>query len=238
MSGDACNFNNMEMEAVIRFFFPARQGPSFMKILTCGSSPRSGSRNAWTQIKNVKVPVVWATYEIFWHDPNDFLWRLVTMGETWLYHYDPETKQQSTEWQHSGSPCPKKFRVQKSCGKFLASIFWDHDSIVLINYLPKGQTINAECSQGTCNPEETGLPGLPMSWSPPHSLDLAPSDYHLFPGLKKQLKGCHFLSNTEVIAAVETWLDRQHSEFFLSGLQKLVQRAKKCMLNKSRVWSL
>jgi len=26
-------------------------------------------------------------------DPNDFLSRLVTMYETWLYHYDPETKQ-------------------------------------------------------------------------------------------------------------------------------------------------
>ena len=28
-------------------------GPSFMKIWTCGSSPRSGSRNAWTRIKHV-----------------------------------------------------------------------------------------------------------------------------------------------------------------------------------------
>ena len=26
--------------------------------------------------------------------------------ETWLYHYDPETKQQSKEWRHSGSPHP------------------------------------------------------------------------------------------------------------------------------------
>jgi len=29
--------------------------------------------------------------------------RLVNMDETWLYHYDPETKQQSMEWRHSGS---------------------------------------------------------------------------------------------------------------------------------------
>ena len=43
------------------------------------------------------------------HDPNDFLSRLVTMDETWLYHYDPETKQQSMEWRHSGSPRSKKF---------------------------------------------------------------------------------------------------------------------------------
>jgi len=34
--------------------------------------------------------------------------------------------------------------VQKSAGKFFASIFWDQDGILLIDYLPKGQIINAE----------------------------------------------------------------------------------------------
>ena len=61
--------------------------------------------------------------EFFRRDPNDFLSRLVTMDETGLYHYDPETKRQSMEWQHCGSPRPKKFRVQKFARKFLASIF-------------------------------------------------------------------------------------------------------------------
>ena len=28
--------------------------------------------------------------------------RSVTMDVTWLYHYEPETKQQSMEWRHSG----------------------------------------------------------------------------------------------------------------------------------------
>lgn len=32
--------------------------------------------------------------------------------------------------------------------------------------------------------------GFPIG--PPYSPDLAPSDYHLFPILKKHLKGCHF----------------------------------------------
>ena len=82
--------------------------------------------------------------EFFRRDPNDFLSRLVTMDETWLYHYDPQTKQQSVEWRQSGSPRPKKFRAQKSDGKVLASIFWDQDGILLIDYLPKGQTINAQ----------------------------------------------------------------------------------------------
>jgi len=43
------------------------------------------------------------------------------------------------------------------------------------------------------------------------------------------LKGPHFSSDAEVIAATETWLDGQPSELFLSGLQKLEQWAKKCI---------
>jgi len=68
------------------------------------------------------------------------------MEETWLYYYDPETKQQSMEWRRSGSPRPIKIRLQKSAGKFIALIFFlDKDGILLIDCLPKGQTINAEC---------------------------------------------------------------------------------------------
>jgi len=66
------------------------------------------------------------------------------MDKTWLYHYDPEIKQQSVEWRHSGLPSPKKFRLQKSAGKVFASLFWDKDGILPIDYLPKGQTINAQ----------------------------------------------------------------------------------------------
>ena len=51
--------------------------------------------------------------EYFRRDPHDFLSRLVTMDETWLYHYDPETKQQAMEWQHNGSPRPQKFPSAK-----------------------------------------------------------------------------------------------------------------------------
>jgi len=47
--------------------------------------------------------------EYFRRDRNDFLSLLVTMDETWLYHYDPETKQQSVEWRYSGSLSPKIF---------------------------------------------------------------------------------------------------------------------------------
>jgi len=35
--------------------------------------------------------------EFFWHIPNGFLLQWVTMDETWFYHYDLETMQQSVE---------------------------------------------------------------------------------------------------------------------------------------------
>jgi len=152
--------------------------------------------------------------------------------------------------------------VQKCAGKFLTSIFWDQGGIFLIDYLPKGQTINAEyclslrvqlkdilkekcrrkvtkwvlflhnsapAYQALATQKKLAYLGFQCLDHPPYSLDLALSDYHLFLGLKKQLKDHHFFSDTEVIAALETWLDGQPSEFFLCGLQMLEQWAKKCI---------
>ena len=141
------------------------------------------------------------------------------------------------EWWHSSSPCPKKFQVQKSTGKVLASISWDHDGIRLIDYLPKGQTTNAEyylsllvqlkdilkekrrgsSPRGSCSctahwalatQKTMAYLGFQCLDNPPYSPDLASSDYHLFPGLRKKLKGGHFSSDAEVIAAMETLVGR------------------------------
>jgi len=83
-------------------------------------------------------------------------------------------------------------------------------------------------SPGTCNPEETGLPGLPMSWSPSLISGSGPVRLPPVSWTEKQLKGRHFSSDAEVIAAAEIWLDRNFW-IFLSGLQKLEQLAKKCI---------
>jgi hypothetical protein len=71
----------------------------------------------------------------------DFLRRVVTRVESWVHFYNPETKQQSMEWTHRGSPRPKKFRAQKSARKVLASVFWDFRGVIMIDYQEKGQTI-------------------------------------------------------------------------------------------------
>ena len=199
--------------------------------------------------------------EFFLRDPNDFLLRLLTMDETWLYHYDPETKQQSMEWRHSGSLRLKKFRVQKSAWKFRSSNFSDQDGILLIDHLPKrpnyqrvvltnlcwcnwrtfwrknaagkyqGALVFARQgpgSPGTCNPKETGLPGLPCLDHSPHSPDLTPSEYYFFPGLKNIWKVAIFRpTQKSLLSRRPVWTDRLPN-FFFSGLQKLEQGAMKC----------
>ena len=41
-----------------------------------------------------------------------FLPRIVTTDETWVFHYEPESKRQSMEWKHVSSPVKKKFKSQ------------------------------------------------------------------------------------------------------------------------------
>ena len=87
---------------------------------------------------------------------------------------------------------------------------------------------NAPAHRALATQKKLAYLGFQCLDHPPYSSDLAPSDYHLFPGLKKkQLKFRHFSSDAKVIAATETWLDGQYSEFILSVLQKLEQQAKK-----------
>ncbi|GFS88757.1 histone-lysine N-methyltransferase SETMAR [Trichonephila clavipes] len=64
---------------------------------------------------------------------------------------------------------------------------------------------------------------------PPYSPDLAPSDFHLFPELKKNLGGTQFQTDEEVQNAVVNFLHRQAAEFYHSGLKKWVPRMQKCI---------
>jgi hypothetical protein len=42
---------------------------------------------------------------------EEFLSRMVTGDETWVHHYEPESKRQSMEWKHLGSPTKKEIQV-------------------------------------------------------------------------------------------------------------------------------
>ncbi|UYV62568.1 hypothetical protein LAZ67_2001115 [Cordylochernes scorpioides] len=73
---------------------------------------------------------------------------------------------------------------------------------------------------------DSGFELLPHA---PYSPDLAPSDFHLFPHLKKSLAGIHFRSDEEVIDAVNPFFESLETSFFLEGITALEHRWKKCI---------
>ncbi|GFR72887.1 histone-lysine N-methyltransferase SETMAR [Elysia marginata] len=46
-------------------------------------------------------------------------------------------------WKHPSSPVTKKFKVQRSAAKVVATVFWDAKGVILSDILPQGQGINA-----------------------------------------------------------------------------------------------
>jgi histone-lysine N-methyltransferase SETMAR len=75
---------------------------------------------------------------------DDFLFRIITGDESFLYYYQPESKQSSKEWKRADSPPPTKLKQAKSVGKVLYSFFWDHKGIILKEPTPAGVTITKE----------------------------------------------------------------------------------------------
>ena len=69
---------------------------------------------------------------------------LVTCDERWIYCYDPETKRQSSQWKHVGSPRPKKARESKPTHKLLMIPFFDSTGMIYKHWVPTGQTVNKE----------------------------------------------------------------------------------------------
>jgi hypothetical protein len=61
--------------------------------------------------------------------------------------------------------------------------------------------------------------------------DLAPSDLHLFLHLKKNLSGKKFDDEDEVQEEVMTRFKGLATDFYDSGIQKLIPRLKKCLEN-------
>ena len=140
---------------------------------------------------------------------------LVTCDESWIYCYDPETKRQSSQWKHAGSPRPKKARQSKSTHKILMIPFFDSTGMIYMHWVPSGQTVNKEYyvevlrelrerpalfKLGLWDFHQDNAPvhnsilvtnylskmGIKTVRHLPYSPELAPCDFWLFPKLKEK----------------------------------------------------
>jgi hypothetical protein len=69
--------------------------------------------------------------------------RVITGDESWTYGYDPETKQQSSEWKSPNSLRPEKVRQVKSKVNSVLIIFFDIKGIVHKGFVLAGQTVSS-----------------------------------------------------------------------------------------------
>jgi hypothetical protein len=64
--------------------------------------------------------------------------------ETWGHHITPEKKWNSMMWKHPSSPTAKKFKTTASVLKVMATVFWDMKGLLLVDFLNKNESINAD----------------------------------------------------------------------------------------------
>ena len=156
----------------------------------------------------------------------------------------------SRQWVGPGSPRPKKFKTQPSAGKVMATVFWDAQGVIMLDFPAKNSTIIGAYSANLLDKLRTAMREkrrgklskeillqrdnarvhtckiamdsverneYELIPHPVYSPDLAPSDYFLFPNLKKDIRGRHFRSNEKVVVAVEEWVGDKDPGFFSSG---------------------
>lgn len=88
--------------------------------------------------ERIRVSISKQCLDLFKRNSQAFWRRVVTVDETWIRYYTPETKQQSRQWIFPGKHAPRKLKTAPSAGKVMATIFWDSKGIILIDVLKKG----------------------------------------------------------------------------------------------------
>ncbi|GBP73697.1 hypothetical protein EVAR_51610_1 [Eumeta japonica] len=131
--------------------------------------------------------------------------RIVTVDETWVRQYDPESQQESMQWTKKGERPPKKFKVQK------------HERQ---SYRSDVGSYRAECcfkdnaSVHTARVSRQALKDTGFSeMDHPPTAHLAPSDYFLFQ-FKKELRGRRFVDDNQMKMAVESHLTAKKRNIF------------------------
>ncbi len=129
----------------------------------------------------------------------------------------------------------------------MATVFWDTEGVLLVEYMPKKSTITGVSYAETLANLRTAIrekrrgklargvlllhDNAPVHTSrvakaavnkngfvelshPPYSPDLAPSDFYLFPNLKKSLRGRRFANDEAPKDAVQQFFETRDKIFF------------------------
>ncbi|XP_053403130.1 histone-lysine N-methyltransferase SETMAR-like [Mercenaria mercenaria] len=122
-----------------------------------------------------------------------FINSIVTVDETRIPLYNPETKQDSCIWKTPASPSPQKAKVLSR--HFLRAMRWKHPEKLNHFILHHDNEPPHTSKVTTSHIEHLGINLLDH---PPYSPNLSPNDFYLFPTLKRELRGLKMNSFSEL----------------------------------------
>lgn len=181
--------------------------------------------------KRERIRICQHCLDMVGQNSDDFLHQIVVIDETWIHRHTPPV---------------------------LATVFWDSNGILFIDYVENGKTINSnyfcalldrlknEMAEKRSHlsiflqdnvPEHKSTEtlakihelGFKLLPHHPNSPDLAPSDYHLFKFLKRWLQGKRFATNKEVEREIDGYFEGLQTFHYSKGIEMLKHRWTKCI---------
>ncbi|PNF38204.1 hypothetical protein B7P43_G13464 [Cryptotermes secundus] len=137
-----------------------------------------------------------------------FLSRIATGDETWCHHFETINAQRYED------TLQKLRHAIKSKRPGMLS-----NGISLLHYNARPHTANSV--RNTLQ-----RLGWEVLHHPPYSPDLSPCDFHIFGGLKRDIRGHRFASDEDVCGWVKMWFRRQPTSFFKD---RLISQWDKCI---------
>jgi hypothetical protein len=63
-------------------------------------------------------------------------------NDSWVHHYQTESKRASMQWKQSNSLSTKRFKVTPSAGKVMLIVFWDSQGVLLAHFQKYGENVH------------------------------------------------------------------------------------------------
>jgi transposase len=82
--------------------------------------------------------------ERYHKDGDELLDYIVTGEETWVSFVNVETKEQSKQRMHTHSPNKLKKFKQTSTRKLMATVFWDRNGMLMVEFMQQETTVSSE----------------------------------------------------------------------------------------------
>ncbi|CAK1594748.1 unnamed protein product [Parnassius mnemosyne] len=143
--------------------------------------------------------------ERFHAGSSNSVYNIVSGDESWIYAYEPETKNQSRVWVVS------ELR-KENCNR---RIILHHD--------------NASSHTAHRTKEFLEQENIKLLDHPPYSPDLSPNDFYTFPKIKKKLRGHRFSSPEEAVDAYKTAILETPTSEWNGCFNNWFRRMEKCV---------